>query len=681
MSELKTGIYSLSELITNNEKSSFIVPIYQRLYVWKDEQVNKFIDDIYNSYKENKIDEYYIGNVLFLENNYDKTNEQDIKFDIVDGQQRFTTLFIILKNFIRNNGIIEEIKSIFYSNDSKCRLKFLAREYANIYFEDNNAFCDNEEMYTLINSFNIINNKLKELINEDKKEFISFIINKVKFSLTIIPNNENTNINKLFEVMNSTSVQLEQHQILKAKILHKISNNNDVYSLCASIWDLVSSMDKSLFSNKRLLEKIIKNIKVENSISNMLYKKIDNDSWDEDKDSKNENFEDKNSENKDAGYKNIFEYNFDQIENIDKKSNNNTIQTNTSIKSIINFNYFLMHTLRIFYLFYNKSYNIDKLIVDDTKLIFIFANTLLNDCSEDDIMKFFDLLLAARLCFDEYIVKWQDDILAINSERENTSKFEVLQTLLYHSQSEKRYWLTPLLYKTLTLYKDAIEKITDETLYNYLLKLEHILYCGYYTKGDNEAQKTLFISLEDKEDLFENENIDNKNDIENRYGLSDDKGTDFNHYIFYKLDFILYYYLEEKNADIPLNIDYLEKEYEQLDIKNLIDNYRIISRNSIEHVIAQHSKDEKEKIIKNKDSFGNLVLISSNYNSSYSNESFKVKKPKFISKTKNNNRLDSIKSLIIYLNDNFSDEQILEHRDQMIKIIKNYDDDIKKLNI
>ena len=98
-------------MIANNEiskfdtnKKQFVIPKYQREYKWSEEQVKTLISDI------NK-HEKFLGNIIL--------NEFPICYEIVDGQQRITTLFLILialfnKNKIPNSSIRSEEQKQLY---------------------------------------------------------------------------------------------------------------------------------------------------------------------------------------------------------------------------------------------------------------------------------------------------------------------------------------------------------------------------------------------------------------------------------------------------------------------------------------------------------------------------------------------------------------------------------------
>ena len=75
--------------------AKYVIPIYQRPYSWTDEQVRKFLSDIFSSYWGNEgniVEEpMFIGTMQLSEKN--GNNEQDI----IDGQQRLTTFLVLLK--------------------------------------------------------------------------------------------------------------------------------------------------------------------------------------------------------------------------------------------------------------------------------------------------------------------------------------------------------------------------------------------------------------------------------------------------------------------------------------------------------------------------------------------------------------------------------------------------------
>ena len=78
----------------------YTVPDYQREYVWKEEQVEQLLADITEAFRANRSKDYFVGSVVVYPNGK--------AFELVDGQQRMTTFFIllcVLKSFYQINGV------------------------------------------------------------------------------------------------------------------------------------------------------------------------------------------------------------------------------------------------------------------------------------------------------------------------------------------------------------------------------------------------------------------------------------------------------------------------------------------------------------------------------------------------------------------------------------------------
>ena len=87
---MESGRKSLSELFVGNKY--FYIPDYQRNYAWEDKQINDFFDDFKANYNGvNK--RYYYGTILLQDRGTEGIKE---KYDIVDGQQRLTTLIVFV---------------------------------------------------------------------------------------------------------------------------------------------------------------------------------------------------------------------------------------------------------------------------------------------------------------------------------------------------------------------------------------------------------------------------------------------------------------------------------------------------------------------------------------------------------------------------------------------------------
>lgn len=77
------------ELLDNSQRH-FIIPVYQRAYSWETEQWNTFLNDLKEQIRGNN--NYYYGNLLL------ETIKKGIQYEVIDGQQRLTTLTIFFRS-------------------------------------------------------------------------------------------------------------------------------------------------------------------------------------------------------------------------------------------------------------------------------------------------------------------------------------------------------------------------------------------------------------------------------------------------------------------------------------------------------------------------------------------------------------------------------------------------------
>ena len=104
---MKAEEKSISEIFADN--NSYEIPNYQRPYSWNQDNVSDLVNDINDAF-ENGVKEYFIGSII--------TIEKDVKkqFEVVDGQQRLTTITLIfsaLRNLITK--AISALSAIFVS--------------------------------------------------------------------------------------------------------------------------------------------------------------------------------------------------------------------------------------------------------------------------------------------------------------------------------------------------------------------------------------------------------------------------------------------------------------------------------------------------------------------------------------------------------------------------------------
>lgn len=639
-------LYSIHKIV--KEDYGFNIPIYQRLYVWSEQQVKTLFEDLYTAYSTNK-ELYYIGGIVVVKN-------ANGNYDLVDGQQRFTTLWL-LSNELKNSLIS------FIKKEDGLRLHFSIRENVTSYLKNIENAADNIESsetdFADLIKISKARNTIESLISEylktekQKKQFADYIYTSVKMVITEVPHQ--TDLNKLFETLNNRGEQLQQNEILKARLLSHIKDVKEWHQY-ATLWSVCSKMNeyvertiaKEIGSSKDVAAKYNNGFNLLNVLGLFGEKEKKQKSIDLVNILKNpENFKDEN-----ISFKN----------NIDNHPETREDEFEP-VRSILSFPQLLLHTLRIF-LYDSDREDID--IINEKELLKTFDTYLLktDHIDKKSVKRFFKTLFEVRCAFDKYIIKWvetskeKEDHLIKDIDKRNQKKggrtyylrrlkreklhgFELLQSILYHSQQNTtQYWLTPFLYWM----KD--DEPSFDQAFKWLRGLDDTLLSAE-TEGSSLIVRTRnsmpeFLSNEPSVSIFQSEN--------NISIL----GTKFPHYWFYKIEFVLWYYRSRLGKDAEWK------------------GYRMTARNSVEHIGPQNPRDINDKVCEEMlDTMGNLVLVTRSINSEYSDKGYRIKKSIFDNK-KTKGSIDSLKSDIIYKEENWNDDKAKKHHQFTIELLKKY---------
>lgn len=109
MAELNVSRKSLNELFGVMQNKKFVIPDYQRPYKWDTEKCEILWDDLIDFYSDpgkNEEDEYFLGTIVTCPS--DKKNE----IEIIDGQQRLTSLYLLLRAFYKKLEQMQEDEDI-----------------------------------------------------------------------------------------------------------------------------------------------------------------------------------------------------------------------------------------------------------------------------------------------------------------------------------------------------------------------------------------------------------------------------------------------------------------------------------------------------------------------------------------------------------------------------------------
>ena len=427
------------------KKLKFEIPFYQRAYSWEKQDIEKLISDI-NCKKEG----HYLGNIVVKKN--------DDKFIIIDGQQRLTTIYIIFM------ALREKLFELDYEIDSG----------------------DGEKLKNFdINEHRYINQQILEAINfvKNNKTLCEISLNSAIFTMTIIP--ENMKATEYFELVNTKSIQLENHQVLKARFLSNIKDN---YAGIARKWDMISNMDEKYKDQVKNNNKYIQCGELEtiNVLLNKTYK------------------EEQKAQTK----------------------------TNSVAKSLVKFPVFLLLALKVFVA--KKGLKID-IIINKDKLLGEFDKVFKKESNlYSEFIKFLEDM---RNKFDEFV--YRDDDM-------KDKKLLNLQRMFYYtSEYDKPEFIAALL---AFLDKSSLGEYNEENAQKAIKFLEQLDNKLAKSALDSSGYRKIVETINNViEKIYNGENLEAPM-LEKIDSSFLDKGTSVPHYWFYRLEYLLWRDFENLSA-------------------------------------------------------------------------------------------------------------------------------------
>lgn len=215
---------------TGNRK--FRIPLYQRPYAWESSQVESLLNDLYGAYGKNNPDKwtpYYIG-ILSVA----PPSEDSEYYDLIDGQQRMTTLALIAKAAIKSGCYQNEWKTFLAQ-----RLFLWGRRTEQTFLEeleDSGVLAPGHKMVKAYEFAKNFFEEKKQSNTDDVERFAEYIYRKVTFFMAEVPPSyEIKDKNLQFVRMNHRGKQLEKHEILKVKLIQSL--DAEVQTQYFDIWN------------------------------------------------------------------------------------------------------------------------------------------------------------------------------------------------------------------------------------------------------------------------------------------------------------------------------------------------------------------------------------------------------------------------------------------------------------
>ncbi len=291
MAEIKSEKIKLNNLF---KRFWFNIPEYQRNYVWEEDQINDLLDDLKFAFDIYREKEYFLGS-LVLQRKEEKDYEE---FDVLDGQQRLTTLILLLaiiRDITNDEKLTKTCRKYIFQEENKydnipekIKLGYKIRgnvdEFIDKYIKNKGGTSNNNAFKELQNDYNtsirnmskaILLMKRHKIFNdlEYLSTFARFLFNHVVFIYVSTSNFEDAY--RFFTILNNRGIPLRNSDIIKSINIGEIKSEEEKIRY-GKKWEKISDTFKDQDEFDRFLSFIRTIIVKEKARVNLLdeYEKI-----------------------------------------------------------------------------------------------------------------------------------------------------------------------------------------------------------------------------------------------------------------------------------------------------------------------------------------------------------------------------------------------------------------------
>lgn len=235
----------------------YSIPVYQRNYAWGVREIGQLIADVRDYAQRNaqsQVHDYYIGTLVV----YVRSTEQKAYWEVVDGQQRLTTLSLLV-------SVLRALHPELAASMPRMPLEFESREASShalqaVFAQPLRAaemvksdaakvsIDDASGASSIWEGRSIIESLLREMPEAERKGLASFLLENVRLLRVELP--PRTDLNHYFEVMNNRGEQLAKHEVLKARLLGALQRQGRPVAMTVlhAVWEACAVMDRSVQS-------------------------------------------------------------------------------------------------------------------------------------------------------------------------------------------------------------------------------------------------------------------------------------------------------------------------------------------------------------------------------------------------------------------------------------------------
>ncbi len=236
-----------------SEKFWFLIPEYQRSYVWESDNILELIEDLSYAFENKPDNDYFLGSLVLKR----VENSEFPEYEVLDGQQRLTTFFImmaVLRDLIEDKKYKKTIHEKIYQEEDfleaipeRTRITYKIRdnvdEFIKTYLIAHNG-TDNEEklqeikkgsnisLSHMANAILVLRKVLSE--KENLAQFIGYIFKKALFIYVSTSNTEDAF--RMFTILNDRGIPLTNADILKSQNIGALFNEKEIKKY-AELWE------------------------------------------------------------------------------------------------------------------------------------------------------------------------------------------------------------------------------------------------------------------------------------------------------------------------------------------------------------------------------------------------------------------------------------------------------------
>ncbi|MFH1897460.1 MAG: DUF262 domain-containing HNH endonuclease family protein [Candidatus Desantisbacteria bacterium] len=249
------------------------IPEYQRPYVWGADQVIELLDDVYRARQSNPESQYFLGSMVLKKSDKQDGATKYVEYDLLDGQQRLTTLFLITavvrdltpkSNAARIKTCVETIYQMANPDDNipeRSRIVFdirdKVRDFVDTYIKSDAGTQKVDELKQLSQKSDediSIRNMANAILTiqgffqngNSLDEFFPFLRSNVL--MIYVAAEELEDAFHLFIVMNSRGIKLRNSDILKVENLAKVADAT-ARTKYAKTWESIEEYFSEDFDN------------------------------------------------------------------------------------------------------------------------------------------------------------------------------------------------------------------------------------------------------------------------------------------------------------------------------------------------------------------------------------------------------------------------------------------------